>query len=129
VRSFLKSLLNLFKKKSSTYTELEQQINYTFKDYAYLCQAFTHRSVSPDPKYNYERLEFLGDAIIDMVVSVELMDEFPEGDEGILTQKRSALVQRSFLASMGFMLKLLDHFNVEPTVDLMNEKVDNKTIS
>ncbi len=129
MRSFLKSLLNLFKKKSSTYTELEQQINYTFKDYAYLCQAFTHRSVSPDPKYNYERLEFLGDAIIDMVVSVELMDEFPEGDEGILTQKRSALVQRSFLASMGFMLKLLDHFNVEPTVDLMNEKVATKQLA
>lgn len=127
--AFLKSLRTLFSKKSSTYTDLEQQINYTFSDYAYLCQAFTHRSVSPDPKYNYERLEFLGDAVIDIIISDELMKEFPEGDEGILTQKRSALVQRSFLASMGSILKLLDHFNVEPSVNLQNEKVADKQLS
>ncbi len=127
--AYLKSLLNLFRKNSSTYTELERLINYTFSDYAYLCQAFTHRSVSSDPKYNYERLEFLGDAVIDIIISEELMREFPEGDEGILTKKRSALVQRSFLASMGSILKLLDHFNVDPTVNLQNEKVADKQLA
>ncbi|HIB60213.1 MAG TPA: ribonuclease III, partial [Candidatus Marinimicrobia bacterium] len=35
-------------------------MNYSFKDYTYLYQAFTHRSKSANPKYNYERLEFLG---------------------------------------------------------------------
>ncbi len=125
----MKSLINLFRKNSSTYTELERLINYTFSDYAYLCQAFTHRSVSSDPKYNYERLEFLGDAVIDIIISEELMREFPEGDEGILTKKRSALVQRSFLASMGSILKLLDHFNVDPTVNLQNEKVADKQLA
>ena len=127
--AYLKSLINLFRKNSSTYTELERLINYTFSDYAYLCRAFTHRSVSPDPKYNYERLEFLGDTVIDLIISDELMREFPEGDEGILTKKRSALVQRSFLASMGSILKLLDHFNVEPTVNLQNEKVADKQLA
>lgn len=127
--ALLTSLLKLFRKNSSTYTELERLINYTFSDYAYLCQAFTHRSVSPDPKYNYERLEFLGDAVIDIIISDELMKEFPEVDEGILTKKRSALVQSSFLASMGSILKLLDHFNVDPTVNLKNEKVADKQLA
>ena len=64
-------------------------------------------------KENYERLEFLGDAVIDIIISRELMREFPEGDEGILTQKRSALVQTSFLSSMGQLLSLLDFIKIE----------------
>ncbi len=127
--TFLKTLKKLFKTNSSTYTQLEQQIDYNFRDYTYLYQAFTHRSKSTNPKYNYERLEFLGDAVIDIIISAELMEEFPDGDEGLLTQKRSALVQRSFLASMGSKMNLLDHFNVEPTVNLNNEKVAFKQLA
>ncbi len=51
------------------------------------------------------------------------MREFPEGDEGILTQKRSALVQKTFLATMGQLLKLLDFVQIESTVDLKEEKI------
>ena len=54
------------------------------------------------------------------------MREFPEGDEGILTQKRSALVQKAFLASMGKMLDLIDFIKIERTVDLDQEKIANK---
>ncbi len=125
----LKSLKRLFSNNSSTYTQLEQDLEYTFKDYSYLYQAFTHRSKSADPKYNYERLEFLGDAVIDIIISEELMREFPAGDEGLLTQKRSALVQRSFLASMGKMLDLLDYLNVEVSVNLRNDKVAVKQLA
>ena len=85
---------------SKTSTKIEKECGYCFKDKTYLDQAFSHRSISTNPRENYERLEFLGDAVIDIVVSRELMREFPEGDEGILTQKRSALVQKSFLSSM-----------------------------
>jgi len=127
--ALLQSLKKLLSKKPTQYTQLEKNINYSFKDYTYLYQAFTHRSKSANPKYNYERLEFLGDAVIDIIVSAELMKEFPEGDEGLLTQKRSALVQRSFLASMGATLDLLDHFNVESTVNLENDKVAIKQLA
>ena len=127
--ALLQSLKELLSKKPTPYTQLEKNINYSFKDYTYLYQAFTHRSKSANPKYNYERLEFLGDAVIDIIVSAELMKEFPEGDEGLLTQKRSALVQRSFLASMGATLNLLNHFNVEPTVNLENDKVAIKQLA
>ena len=102
---------------------IEKKCNYRFKNKKYLQQAFLHRSISSKPRENYERLEFLGDAVIDIVVSRELMREFPEGDEGILTQKRSALVQKDFLASMGILMNLLDFIQIEATVDLDQEKI------
>ena len=51
------------------------------------------------------------------------MKEFPESDEGILTQKRSALVQKSFLSSMGRLLNLLDFLIIDSTVDLDQDKI------
>ena len=112
---------SFFNSKAST--EIEKECGYCFKDKTYLDQAFSHRSISTKPRENYERLEFLGDAVIDIVVSRELMREFPEGDEGILTQKRSALVQKSFLSSMGKLLNLIDHIKIEPNVDLAQDKI------
>ena len=114
---FLKSF------KSHPFSKLEKTCQYRFRNRAYLNQAFKHRSISSDPQKNYERLEFLGDAVIDIIVSRELMREFPVGDEGILTQKRSALVQKSFLSTMGHLLNLLDFIEIESTVDLTQEKI------
>ena len=106
--------------------EVEKKCKYRFRNKKYLEQAFSHRSITSQPRENYERLEFLGDALIDIVISRELMRAFPEGDEGILTQKRSALVQKAFLASMGKMLDLIDFIKIERTVDLDQEKIANK---
>ena len=117
--------LNKFFKPHALF-EVEKKCKYRFRNKKYLEQAFSHRSISSQPRENYERLEFLGDAVIDIVVSRELMREFPEGDEGILTQKRSALVQKAFLASMGKMLDLIDFIKIEGTVDLDQEKIANK---
>jgi ribonuclease-3 len=119
--AFFDYLFNLF--NPHPLSDLEKICNYRFRNRNYLYQAFTHRSISSEPQQNYERLEFLGDAVIDIVVSRELMREFPEGDEGILTQKRSALVQKSFLATMGNLLTLLDFIKIEETVDLKQEKI------
>ena len=117
----------LFKSsQSNPFAALEKICKHRFKNRQYLIQAFTHRSISSQPRQNYERLEFLGDAVIDIVVSRELMREFPEGDEGILTQKRSALVQKTFLATMGQLFKLLDFVQIEPTVNLKEEKIAGK---
>ena len=119
------SVFNYIKKlfKPHPLSIIEKKCNYRFKNKKYLQQAFLHRSISSKPRENYERLEFLGDAVIDIVVSRELMREFPEGDEGILTQKRSALVQKDFLASMGILMDLLDFIQIEATVDLDQEKI------
>ena len=116
--SFFDFLFNL-----NPQTAIEKKCGNRFKNKTYYKQAFSHRSISTKPRENYERLEFLGDAVIDIVVSRELMREFPEGDEGILTQKRSALVQKSFLSTMGQLLNLLDHIKIESNVDLTQEKI------
>ena len=116
------SFFGSFFKKTSL-TQIEQKCGYRFKNKSYLDQAFLHRSISTKPRENYERLEFLGDAVIDIIVSRELMREFPEGDEGVLTQKRSALVQKSFLSTMGQLLNLLDYIKIESNVDLSQDKI------
>jgi len=108
------------------FSKLTAIINYRFNNIEYLEQAFTHRSVSSEPRENYERLEFLGDAVIDIIISRELMRYYPDGDEGLLTKKRSALVQQSFLSIIGNLLNIMDYLIVEPNVDLNNKKVVNK---
>jgi len=97
--------LNIFVKfkqylldRTESVSLLEKKINYIFHNKDYLRQAFTHKSLDTTPRRNYERLEFLGDAVLDIIVSRELMREFPEGDEGLLTQKRAALVQKPFFS-------------------------------
>ena len=105
---------------------VEKNINYFFNNRDYLIQAFTHKSVSTLPRENYERLEFLGDAVIDIIISRELMREFPEGDEGLLTQRRASLVRKSFLSKISRMLDLLDYINIESSVNMNIEKIAEK---
>jgi ribonuclease-3 len=128
--------LNLFVKlkqffldRSSSVFPIEKKINYIFHKKAYLNQAFTHKSLDSSPRNNYERLEFLGDAVIDIIVSRELMREFPDGDEGLLTQRRASLVQKPFLAQIGQLLDLLDHLKIETSVNLKIEKIAEKQLA
>ena len=118
----LKSLL----KSPHSLSNVEKKINYLFHNRDYLVQAFTHKSISTSPRENYERLEFLGDTVIDIIISRELMREFPEGDEGLLTQKRASLVRKSFLAKISKMLDLIDYIKIEPSVNMKIEKIAEK---
>ena len=118
-----------FLKTGNLTSKLEKKIFYTFRNKNYLNQALTHKSLNTNPRKNYERLEFLGDAVLDIVVSRELMREFPEGDEGLLTQKRAALVQKPYLAKMGSLLQLMDYLKIESNVDLTIEKIAEKQLA
>ncbi|MCL4147541.1 UNVERIFIED_CONTAM: hypothetical protein GTU68_002008 [Idotea baltica] len=74
--------------------------------------AFTHRSMniknSKGHAINYERLEFLGDAMLSAVVASHLYVEVPSGDEGYLTKMRSKIVSREHLNELGRELKLIE---------------------
>ena len=96
------SLLSRFKFlfKLTKHTELEQIIDYYFQDKSLLNTSLTHKSKEPHPPNNYERLEFLGDAVLDHVVSEWLFKKYKYDDEGQLTQKRAGLVKKQFLAKM-----------------------------
>ena len=119
-------LKQYFLDKSDSVSILEKKIHYIFHNKEYLNQAFTHKSLNTEPRKNYERLEFLGDAVIDIIVSRELMRDFPEGDDGLLTQRRAALVQKPYLASIGHLLDLMDYLMIEKSVNLEIEKIAEK---
>lgn len=68
-----------------------------FADAALLRQAFTHRSAGSP---NNERLEFLGDALLNLVVAEQLYARWPKADEGAMTRARAELVRESTLAAM-----------------------------
>ena len=114
---------------SDSITKVETKIKYIFKDKELLRQAFTHKSINNSPRFNYERLEFLGDSVLDIVISRELMREFPDGDEGLLTQRRAALVQKPFLANMGRLLNLMNYLKIEKNIDLNIDKIADKQIA
>ena len=82
---------------------LQQRLGYRFKQSALLTRALTHRSAGAD---HNERLEFLGDAVIGHVVSRLLFDRYPDEDEGFLTARRAALVNRDALAEIATELGL-----------------------
>lgn len=85
-----------------TMKKLESRIGYEFREKKLLKQAMTHSSFSNEQKINrtghYERLEFLGDAVLELVTSDFLFSRFPDLPEGQLTKKRASMVCEPALA-------------------------------
>jgi len=83
---------------------LEERLGYRFEDRAHLERALTHRSRSHEAPAaageDYERLEFLGDALLGFLVSERLMSDDPRADEGTLTQRKQAVVSQGALAAV-----------------------------
>jgi ribonuclease-3 len=79
------------------YLPLYKRLGYTFAEEANIVEALTHRSAS---KHHNERLEFLGDAILGMVIAKALYLRFPKQPEGKLTRMRSSLVKGDTLAEV-----------------------------
>lgn len=93
------------------YKNLEEKIGITFKDKDLLDSAFVHKSYmneyhGKEKKEDNERLEFLGDAVLELVVTEYLYKAYPHKSEGDLTNWRSALVKGKHLAEVAKDLKL-----------------------
>ncbi len=89
---------------------LQKELGYTFKNPELLTTALTHSSYINEnscTEHN-ERLEFLGDAILEIHISEELYKRFPNAREGILTHFRSALVNEKSLAELAGQLRISD---------------------
>ncbi|CAM1359232.1 ribonuclease III [Tenacibaculum xiamenense] len=99
------------KEDENFYYELKELLNFKPIKLTHYKKAFTHRSLklidSKGNPINYERLEFLGDAILGSVIASYLYKKVPEGDEGYLTQMRSKVVSREHLNALGKDLDLL----------------------
>lgn len=98
---------------------IEQSLGYTFTDEIWLKQAFSHPSSDQKRSTNlaYERLEFLGDAVLELVVSRELFFRFPKADEGLLTKMRAAIVSRQHLAGICERLGWGEHIIMSPQLE------------
>jgi len=79
-------------------TKLEERLGYNFKDKQLIIEALTHKSYKKP--YNNERLEFLGDAVLDLIVGEYLFKKFPDSDEGTLSKIRASIVNENGFASL-----------------------------
>jgi ribonuclease-3 len=92
---------------SDSYGEIEERLGYSFSDRSWLELALTHRSMqAKGAKSDYERLEFLGDAVFDLAVAHLLIDRHPDAKEGDLSKMRAALVNTASLADIARNLQL-----------------------
>jgi ribonuclease III len=96
---------------------LEGSLGYSFAQPALLRLALTHRSVSSDDpgRKDNERLEFLGDAVLQVVVTDLLYESYPRLAEGQMAKVRAAVVSRSTLAEVARVLHMGDHVELAPS--------------
>lgn len=111
--SFIRNILNSRSKGNGNFfLQLEKVIGFKINNKSLYVKAFTHRSMNlKDEKgnaINYERLEFVGDAMLGAVIASYLFSEAPQGDEGYLTKMRSKIVSREHLNELGKELNLID---------------------
>lgn len=94
------------------FLKLKEILGFKPKSKSLYIKAFTHRSMNlRDEKgnpINYERLEFVGDAMLSGVIAAYLFEQVPHGDEGYLTKMRSKVVSREHLNQLGKELGLID---------------------
>jgi len=98
-------MINRTKDVDSVKLKIKELFNYTFKNETLLLEAFSHKSFS---KTNYERLEFLGDAVIRIVISNLLFKKYPKSNEGELSRETQILVSKKSIAKLSNEYKLAD---------------------
>ena len=90
--------------------KIQTLLDYRFKQLDLLEQALTHRSYSSDK--NNERLEFLGDSVLNLVISQHIYQRRPEADEGELSRTRASLVKQEALARVARDMGLGEYINL-----------------
>jgi len=110
--NYIRNILNSrFKGNGNFFMELIKILEFKPKQIKFYKTAFTHRSMNIRDSHgnviNYERMEFLGDAMLSAVIASHLFLEVPSGDEGYLTKMRSKIVSREHLNELGKELNLI----------------------
>lgn len=112
--NFIRNILNSRSQGNGNFfLQLEKVIGFKIHNKSLYVKAFTHRSMNlkddEGNSVNYERLEFVGDAMLGAVIASYLFSEAPQGDEGYLTKMRSKIVSREHLNELGKELNLIDY--------------------
>ena len=101
------------------YQDLQKKIKVKFKDLDLLIKSLTHKSF--DPKNNNEKIEFLGDRVLGLVIAKKLLEIYPDEKEGILDKKFAALVNKKTC------LLIAKNLDLQKYILVFNSK--HKTIS
>ena len=107
--------------------KLQKKIGISFKDDKLLIQALTHKSF--DTKNNYEKLEFLGDRVLGLIISKHLLDTFPQDKEGVLDKKFASLVNKKNCFEIGKELELDNYILTGNTEKKNKVNIEKKIIS
>lgn len=109
------------------YNAMRVLLNFSPKEIEFYEMAFTHRSLKKVDKngepFNYERLEFLGDAMLGSVIASYLYKKVPKGTEGYLTQMRSKIVSREHLNELGKDLELISFVKSNISQDNVGDNI------
>lgn len=104
----------------------EKKIKVNFKNKSLLLQALTHKSA--DQEKNNEKLEFLGDRVIGLVLSKKLFDLYPSKSEGVLDKRLAKLVNRKTCGSIAWSIGIQDYVIIGNAKKKINQK-DEKILS
>ncbi len=105
---------------------LEKKIGINFKNKKLLIKSLTHKSFNSSN--NYEKLEFLGDRVLGLIISKTLLEIFPEDNEGSLDKKLASLVNRKKCCEISKKLNL-ENFIVTGNIQSKKNKIEDKIIS
>ena len=94
----------------SDYSKLEECLDYQFKSKDLILEALTHKSYKKP--YNNERLEFLGDAVLNLIVGEYLYKKFPKSNEGDLSKIRASLVNETGFTKLANDIKLGEYIYI-----------------
>ena len=110
--------------------KFEKIINYKFKNESLLFEALTHSSSkvvkSNKKKNNYERLEFLGDRVLGLVLAEYFFTLFPESNEGFLNDYFQNYANQDFLSQFAKKIRISDFIKTQKGDNLDNNKSDSK---
>ena len=106
--------------------KFEKKIQIKMKDKSLLVKALTHKSANQ--VHNNEKLEFLGDRVLGLVLSNKLIDLYPNENEGILDKRFAKLVNRSTCSMIGWSIQIQEYIILGDTKKKVNQK-DEKILS
>ncbi len=104
------------------YSKLINDIRYSFKDFELLETSLTHSSFDKNKK-NYEKLEFLGDRVLGLIISINLYKNFKKDSEGELAKKHSFLVCKKTLINVASLIHL--HRYIKVSNDIKMKSIDS----
>ena len=117
---YLRSIVRIIFFTKNKFKKIESRIGYIFKNKNILEEALTHKSL--DTSTNYERLEFLGDSTLNIIISEWLYEKYPNYNEGLLTKARSDLVNKDFLVSIAKKILFQEDLMIGNSIKKNNQK-------